>query len=72
MSNRQSTARISPLSSTLLIFGIIFLGVAGPVGVALLIAAWLVQRNYRQGVLGRRAAADEEAFAKQLEAARRF
>lgn len=69
-------ARISPLSSTLIIFGVLFFAVAGPIGVALLVAAWLVQRNYRAGILGQREAvaqqAREKARDRQLAAARNF
>ena len=40
-------ARISPVTTAVTVFGIIFLGAFPPVGMMLLIAAFFIQRRYR-------------------------
>ena len=80
---RHQVARISPISTGLLIYGIVMAALLPPLAPAFLLASWLVQRRYRSDALaGRRhreaaqAAKIERAQAKarrdQLEAAYRM
>lgn len=64
-------ARISPISTATIVFGIIFLAVAPPLGIILLIWAFVIQSRYRGGIRAARQAAYDARVDKAREKLRR-
>ena len=57
-------AYVSPISTATIIFGIIFLAVAPPLGIILLVWAFVIQGRHRGGIRAARQAAHDAAVEK--------